>query len=97
MAHRSFTDLRGTTWQVWDVIPRVEPSEEQLEAGLVPISEPLIEGWLAFQAGETRRRLVPIPDGWYEASDAQLRHWCTEAAAVAPRRTSGETRPSLGQ
>ncbi|MGZ8375636.1 MAG: hypothetical protein ACXWZS_06545 [Gemmatirosa sp.] len=41
------------------------------------------EGWLAFQAGTVRRRLVPIPDGWEALSESELRALCQAAAAVA--------------
>jgi hypothetical protein len=45
-----------------------------------------VVGWLAFQSGTTRRRLVPVPFGWREMSDAELSVLCRRAAP-APRGT----------
>lgn len=47
----------------------------------------LAGGWLAFQAGTTRRRLTPIPPGWERLDDAELAALCRQAPssqAVAP-------------
>ena len=85
MAHRTFPDARGATWDVWDVIPRLIASEIRRDAGQASISGPLAQGWLAFQAGEIRRRLAPVPDGWEGASDEELRRWCDAAEAVVQR------------
>ena len=51
MAHRTFKDSGGRDWEVWDVVPSqwVGPT--------------LDGGWLAFQSGEDRRRLAPLPIG----------------------------------
>ena len=48
-------------------------------AALVPRNA----GWLAFQAGTVRRRLVPIPSDWDEMSDVELRALCRSATPVA--------------
>jgi hypothetical protein len=45
----------------------------------------LAAGWLTFERGAERRRVVPIPPGWESLSEAGLeRLWAT--AAVVPRR-----------
>lgn len=45
-------------------------------------------GWLAFRAGDERRRLAPIPPGWECAPDEVLNQYCLAAAAVrTPART----------
>jgi hypothetical protein len=41
-------------------------------------------GWLAFQCGTTRRRLVPVPPGWRELPDAELVALCRRAAPAPP-------------
>jgi len=88
MPHRIFTDVRGVGWDVWDVFPRSATGGAQ-RSGPTAITGPLARGWLAFQAGEARRRLAPIPALWEEASDEQLRRWCAEAMAVVPRQPRG--------
>lgn len=62
MAHRSFRDERGREWQVWDVRPTAD----------IVIRPELRGGWLAFESGDEKRRLAPVPDGWETASDAEL-------------------------
>lgn len=37
-------------------------------------------GWLLFTSGMERRRLAPLPPGWREAPETQLRRWCDDAA-----------------
>ncbi|HEU4564099.1 MAG TPA: hypothetical protein VFS05_05610 [Gemmatimonadaceae bacterium] len=36
-------------------------------------------GWLTFMAGDEKRRLSPVPEGWESASDAVLSRWLAEA------------------
>lgn len=45
------------------------------------------QGWLAFACGSTRRRLVPVPDGWERLPDSDLAALC-ERARPAPLRRS---------
>src|SRR4051812_3882453 len=94
MPHRIFTDVRGVAWDVWDVVPRSATGDSP-HAGPTTIIGPLARGWLAFQAGDARRRLAPIPASWEEASEEQLRRWCAEALAVVPRqpRAASASRP----
>ena len=92
MAHRIFTDVRGITWDVWDVVPRSAADAPHRE-GSVSIAGPLARGWLAFQSGDSRRRLAPVPAAWDEASDEQLRRWCVEALTVVPLQARGALSP----
>src|SRR2546430_9317719 len=39
----------------------------------VALSPQLANGWLAFESGESRRRLAPIPKEWHELPEEQLR------------------------
>ena len=61
MAHRTFKDSGGREWEVWDVVPSqwVGPT--------------LDGGWLAFQSGDDRRRLAPLPLYWATAPETELR------------------------
>jgi hypothetical protein len=54
MALRTFTDMMGIEWQVWDVRP--------VHRGITDTD--LENGWLAFQSHTEKRRLRPIPPDW---------------------------------
>ena len=77
MALREFTDEGGRQWIVWDT--------SQSLAGTS-----LASGWLAFEASDgERRRLAPIPnspDGWANATEAELCTWCALGEAAPPKR-----------
>jgi hypothetical protein len=45
----------------------------------------LQSGWLAFQCGEQRRRLAPLPVGWDEMSDQALLGLMDQASPIQPR------------
>ena len=49
------------------------------------VARALGDGWLAFQSGEHRRRLAPIPPGWEGADAATLVRYLRAAAPVAAR------------
>ena len=40
------------------------------------------QGWLCFERGVDRRRLVPIPADWEQCSDEQLEVYCAQAKPV---------------
>ncbi|HEY8175059.1 MAG TPA: hypothetical protein VIF32_05185 [Gemmatimonadaceae bacterium] len=88
MPHRQFRDTAGSVWDVWDVYPtaierrynerrngRRRKSERRTrnESRAVGVPSDLRMGWLAFQAGRERRRLVPIPPDWISLPEDQLR------------------------
>ena len=76
MAYREFRDGAGTNWKVWDTYP--QPAHRGVMAALK-------EGWLTFESGSERRRLVPAPVGWVEEPDERLEHWLTIAELATPR------------
>jgi len=45
----------------------------------VVVPSELQQGWLAFQTGEERRRLAPIPDGWITLPEGKLLELLTRA------------------
>jgi hypothetical protein len=79
MALREFMDGRGKSWRVWDTRPRGGTVREDYR-----------DGWLTFEQGVARRRLVPIPDGWAELSDEALRELCVAARPERSRRRLAE-------
>jgi hypothetical protein len=101
MAHREFTDSKRITWAVWDVYPslgdrrampgdRREYMRETLDRRTAfnpaRVSPEFALGWLAFQAGEERRRLAPVPVGWHELAPEQLEQLCQAAMPVGRLR-----------
>lgn len=117
MAHRTFTDTLGTTWDVWEVRPgrallggsfhdqRVGTDRRRAPGSGAPslppagqterrhgverrvaVAPPLRRGWLAFQSGDERRRLAPVPSGWERATDAELAAYCVAAEPAPPAR-----------
>ena len=84
MSHRRLV-LGNAEWDVWDVRP---------EARLTAVGTGLEHGWLCFQSGETRRRLVPIPEHWEELDDEGLVQLFRHAREVKPVRTDGHGFPA---
>ncbi len=78
MAYREFTDEGGTSWRAWDTYP-----------GSAANVRPGFEGgWLGFECDAERRRLAPVPAGWEEASDDDLRAMLARAQPNRPTRTT---------
>ncbi len=100
MAHRTFQDATGKTWQVWTVEPTfverrlTPPSPEdppvierrRRPSARMNLGPQWTKGWLAFETAGEKRRLAPIPTGWAAYSDEQLAELCARAARVAPPR-----------
>jgi hypothetical protein len=80
MAHRTFVDRIGMTWDVWDVRPETKPGYEAFSG--VPAG-----GWLCFQSGSTRKRLIPIPPDWDTLPEDELQRYWRLAAPVALRNS----------
>jgi hypothetical protein len=71
---RIFRDELNREWEVRAV--RECLTERRMR--LLPRPE-LANGWLLFRLGEERRRLAPLPPGWFVATDVQLTRWCDDA------------------
>jgi hypothetical protein len=52
----------------------------------VALSPQLMNGWLAFESDDARRRLAPIPADWHLLSDEQLRELWNGAEHLPRRR-----------
>jgi hypothetical protein len=95
MAHRRIVDDRERVWDVWEVIPSlVEPTSAPLR-GRAPdsgrrlvVPPELQSGWLAFQCGEERRRIAPLPPSWSDMTDALLLRLLSAATPVETRKRS---------
>ena len=87
MTHRKIKDGDGRSWDVWEVYPSaveqrmsgeypaLQPEDgakkERREVRLL-VPSALQQGWLAFQSGDERRRLAPIPENWTALDDSEL-------------------------
>jgi hypothetical protein len=49
----------------------------------ITLAEGYGSGWLSFESLEEKRRLVPIPRAWEQASNAELRAMCETAKRIA--------------
>jgi hypothetical protein len=87
MALREFTDAAGNLWTVWSTQP-------DWRSGL---PTELHDGWLTFECKTTRKRLVPIPRYWEDASVERLRLYCNAAELTAGPRRSLETATQPGE
>ena len=99
---RTFTDVAGVDWEVWEVYPRLverrlmrerrAARRGSIERRHVPVGRPtlprqILGGWLAFQSRLERRRLLPVPDGWEDATDRELQGFLALSQLTSrPRR-----------
>lgn len=84
MAFRTYRDLDGREWQVWDVIPSRESDPGSRSSTYLPPA--MADGWLCFEAADQKRRLSPCPPGWEERDDAEIDALRRAAHPVAARR-----------
>jgi len=78
---RTFRDELDREWEV----RAVRDSLTERRQRLLPRPE-LAHGWLLFCLGEERRRLAPLPPGWFVANDVQLMRWCDDAESASRGR-----------
>ena len=91
MAHRRIVDTEEQVWDVWEVQTTAATSRRIL------VQPDLQGGWLAFQCGEQRRRLAPLPVGWSEMSDHALLGLMDKAREIKPRAaTRSDNRGTRG-
>lgn len=88
MAYRVFKSPDGRVWSAWDV-PAASASESSARFSK---DERLVHGWLCFECGAEKRRLVPVPARWEERSEEQLWLYCrvAEPAGHAPTPASDQ-------
>lgn len=101
MIERTFIDVAGAEWSVWEVYPslverrllaeRRAASRGQLERRHVPVGRATLPmqirgGWLAFQNKYERRRLIPVPTSWEEFDDGALRRLLAQSMLASRPR-----------
>jgi len=88
MALRTFKAGDGTIWNVWNVVPTLGRNERRLSLGVG-----MIEGWLCFDSGVSKRRIVPVPQGWEEWSEGELEAALSSAHEVRRGPDSPDPNP----
>lgn len=73
MPYREFEDDEGRQWRAWETRPRAGAN----------VRPGLVDGWLSFEGEGGKRRLTPVPRGWGEAGDEELRALLASARKVA--------------
>ena len=94
MAHRVYRDSEGVDWQVWEVIPQSVERRRLRERRVAPrdaadrrkrhearlrLSDGESDGWIVFESSSQKKRLRPIPSGWFSASETELESMCARA------------------
>jgi hypothetical protein len=99
MAHRTFVDRYGRTWDAWTVVPEFADRRRAPTASpptkterrtksefRVPLAGQWKDGWLAFATKGEKKRLASYPPNWVELSDAELEQLCDSAIHAPPQR-----------
>jgi hypothetical protein len=75
---KTFRDSSGGKWTVFEVRRHINPK--------LPAGQPhrYGDGWLCFESGTVKKRLVSYPNGWREFDDAELEKLLAKAQR-APR------------
>jgi hypothetical protein len=81
MAMREFTDGDGVLWRVWSTVPDMRGVISDMQSG-----------WLTFESGQMRRRLIPIPPNWENSTVVELRAYCRRADVARGTPSTGTTR-----
>jgi hypothetical protein len=86
MAYREYIDSERVSWRVWEVIPQSVERRRLRRRRVVErggdrrhrhetrlaLSNGDAGGWLVFESAVEKRRLRPIPVGWFETPDDAL-------------------------
>jgi hypothetical protein len=71
---REFTDQDGCNWVVYAI------NDAAIEApGRRYLPDAFQQGWLVFECGERKLRLAPVPAGWSDLRNEELRTLLTQA------------------
>jgi hypothetical protein len=62
---------------------RVGPDRRTTEQRRITLAAGYGGGWLTFESLDDKRRLVPIPQGWEDVSQGELRALCDKARRIA--------------
>jgi hypothetical protein len=82
---REFTDNEGARWLVYPV----GTAAHGVEASRRYLPDEYRHGWLAFECGDRKLRLGPVPVGWADLSDAELSRLLARARPTEVTRPQG--------
>ncbi len=68
------------------LVERRRRERRHLRGVRIALPARLAHGWIAFECGEERRRVAPIPMGWDVLPDDGLRELWRDAEQLPPRR-----------
>lgn len=89
---RTYTDSEGVSWIVYVVAASGGTSPHLLPAEYK-------NGWLCFEASDSKRRLAPIPPDWESCPEERLNEYRASAVAVQRRivpTSDGRNAPTAG-
>ena len=80
----SQTDRRNLSRFPWPRSERRSGNDRRtVSQRRITLTEGYGGGWLTFESLSEKRRLLPIPTGWEDATQAELRVFCEKAKRVA--------------
>lgn len=79
----AFSNRRRTAERRVKVISGFTPERRQTERRRRVVPDRLLYGWLCFECESEKRRLVPPPPAWAQASDQELEELCRRAVPQA--------------
>jgi hypothetical protein len=78
------SDRRHPPYRPWGGAERRTGSDRRtLSQRRITLAEGYGRGWLTFESLSEKRRLIPIPSGWEEMSNGELRMLCQKAKAIS--------------
>ena len=84
--HRVYSTMRMIEDRRVRVTPGYAPERREAGDRRRRVSSPAQErGWVCFECGAEKRRLVPPPRDWAEAADGELEALCARAAPGTAR------------
>ena len=87
---RTFQDVAGTEWTVFEVRRAVS-----VKGDWSYLPHGYNDGWLCFESSATKKRLTRYPERWREFTDAELQALLAEAQ-TAPRPSPRYNEDILG-
>lgn len=81
MERRAHSDVGGTR-----MVERRLRDRRRVRGLRISLPPRLAHGWIAFEHGDERRRVAPIPEGWDALPEPGLRELWRDAEHLPPRR-----------
>ena len=83
---RRYRERRALADHVAAPVERRRAERRRTRGIRIALPPRLAQGWVAFESGDERRRLAPIPSGWSQRSEPELRVLLGQAERLPPRR-----------